>query len=481
MQKLGAALVLIKSKLSGMIARSLEDRLSDRLSVLDFGADPTGLTPSGDAFQKAFDVCSGSLAGMLHGYKLHIPGGEYDIDKPLKVDWYGQSGLVDNTTRRLTIEGDGSANTFLNFSGDDSATVLTVDGGLLDPHLRFTMRGVRLQRKTQSRRGWGLYLKNISIAQLDEVDCHWFFHGMVSHDVIQLRVSHCQMGANVIGMYFSKLTWTQPNVIILDHVMFGGNSQIGLQVSNGANVLVQSCSFEGTGGNNALGGDHRAILYAGAPLEGGIGLTVRNSYFENNYCFCDISIENGEVDAVGTHIIEGNSFQRTNPVRYSKYHVNVSSNSSRLDLHYRGNTHRYAGGYVHSTGDQSVVAQTPQVVIHDGGNIWQSNQRPQYAATVARGYSDQVVASVRFDGATILGRHNVATVVKGTGTGEYVVNFTKPLASDDCVPVGCPMGVPGSVAITGVTRNLITLTTYNQVGAASNNIPFSLLVSGTNV
>lgn len=99
----GSQLVTYKMhKVSGAVMRSLEDRLAQSGSVLDFGADPTGMTDSSDAFQKAIDL-------LPH---VFVPQGIYRIDKSLVAK------------RSVTISGEGNTGqvnrlmSFINMNGN---------------------------------------------------------------------------------------------------------------------------------------------------------------------------------------------------------------------------------------------------------------------------------------------------------------------------------------------------------------------------
>ena len=67
---LGDALVGVKSALTGGMARTQHDKNADMVSVLDFGADPTGDTNSTDKIQAAIDS----------GKPVYVPAGTYLID-----------------------------------------------------------------------------------------------------------------------------------------------------------------------------------------------------------------------------------------------------------------------------------------------------------------------------------------------------------------------------------------------------------------
>lgn len=474
-QRLGASLVAFKLKAVGALQRALSDRLSDGVSVLDFGADRTGVTPSADAFQACLDYCSGRIAGT-YGMKMRIPGGEYEIEKPLEYTWWYGSDLVDNTVRRLTIEGDGSANTILNYTGTAGTTAFSIKGSQDDPHLRLVMRDFMIQRKDQARNGVGIAMKNISIGQMIGVDVRWFNTGLVGNDVIQLMFMHCQFGANVIGANFAKVDWTCPNIILFNHVMFAGNYQMGVQIVDGSNVMFDSCSYEGNGNDNTAGGTHRTINYIGAPAEGGIGLIVQNGYFENNMVSADIAIENA-TGVEGNHSINRNTFQRTSPTRFQRTFCNFSSLNARMSIDYEFNNHKHAGGYVPNGVDKPWTVQTQFVEMFERGNSYEANQYPDYSNIVVRGHMDSVVAACRTDGTTLFSSHNISSVER-TSTGVYKLTFRRPLFDDLYIPTATPLLSPGRIVVTQIDKNYLEVTVQDNGGNVSNSIPFNLIVVG---
>lgn len=78
----------------GAVYRSLRDKLRESVSVLDYGADPTGATESTGAFNNAV------AAAVTTKRKLYIPGGSY-----LLANW--------SVPSFLTVEGDGKGTTIL--------------------------------------------------------------------------------------------------------------------------------------------------------------------------------------------------------------------------------------------------------------------------------------------------------------------------------------------------------------------------------
>jgi hypothetical protein len=478
----GDALISVNQPLIGAVSRNQHLKNIDVISVLDFGADPTGTNPSTTAFQAALDACSDKTNAFGYGRALRIPGGKYKIDGALVYNWRASDGSVgDGDTRRLTIVGDGNSCTFLNDVrvAPGTTPLITFDGGLTDPHLRISLYGFRVQRPSYDRLGWGLYFKNISIMDMVNVDSQWFINGAVFHDVIQCKIDHCQFGANVTGMIAAKLTWTHPNVFDLQHVMFGGNSEGCINVTSASNFSIDTCTFEGTGSSNA--GAQRTIQYTGAPEEGGIGLTVKNCYFENNFVFADIAIESNSTTTIGTHIIEGNTFQRTSPTRYCKGHVNLSPNNSggKQRFHLRGNTYKFLGGYTHNSGDFSVAIQSDWAEVKDEGNLYNSAQPPVYATRVVDGYDNKIVATAKISasGLLISSGYNVSSVTRPS-TGVYRINFKKPLTSSTVIPVATTESGIGSCSITGYDGTYVQVTVNDNTWTVSNSINFNVICIG---
>lgn len=473
--------VTIASSLIGAVIRSLNDKLLDTVTVIDFGADPRGIADSTAAFQAAWDCCTDKAKVLGHGLRLRIPGGNYKITGKLNFNWRATDDTAnDADTRRISIIGDGYGCTFINDMREDpqGEPLMYFDGGLTDPHLRISLYGFRIQRKGQDFKGWGFYFRNIAIMDMVNTDTHWFDHGAVFHDVIQCKIDHCQFGANKRGMVASKLNWTQPNVFDLRHVMFGGNKNSALTITNGANFKIDTCTFEGTGSSFT---DDITVSYTGAPYEGGLGMMIVNSYFENNHVLSDVNVGSNEA-ASGNFIIEGNSFQRTSPERYCRQHLNLSPNNSagKHRYHLRGNKFKFAGGYTHQVGDGSVVVQTPWAEVKEEGNLYEPQQPPTYGNNAIDGYNNKIVALAKISaGATpgVVNQYNVASVVRNA-TGVYTLNFIKPLTFPPYSIVATVEGALGTASVTGYSVNSLQITINDNTWSASNNIAFNVQATG---
>lgn len=103
----GAALV-------GYSGRTVYDRLQDTVSVLDFGADPTGATDSIAAFNAARDYVQ--TGGDFTGGRILIPKGYYKLSDT----WLFTADA--SGVHNITLEGDGILSTTLDFTTAPAST-----------------------------------------------------------------------------------------------------------------------------------------------------------------------------------------------------------------------------------------------------------------------------------------------------------------------------------------------------------------------
>lgn len=79
---------------SGAVQRTVQSKLRDVVSVLDFGADPTGAADSSAAFTAAFAAAN----------TVHVPSGSYDLASTVTIPPFGQliGAGINNTTITAT-------------------------------------------------------------------------------------------------------------------------------------------------------------------------------------------------------------------------------------------------------------------------------------------------------------------------------------------------------------------------------------------
>lgn len=468
------------------------DKKISRINVIDFGADPTGISDSAQAFQDAFDYASDLTNSIGHGAAIYIPGGKYSIGSQLTYTWRGsqsQDSVNDGDTRRLVIIGDGSAVTFINDFrvAPGPSPLIRIDGGSPiastpnDPHLRFYAFGFRIQRSGNDRQGWGIHFTGCSIFKFEQVDINWFSNAFVGRDLIHGVFSHCQFGANELGVSLERGSWTNPNVIVFDHAMFGGNNAGCAYINDGANVKFTNCTFEGTVTNNRE--TSYCIRYTGAPSEGGVGLSVDNCYFENNNVRADILIANDTTQSVGTHLISGNSFQRTSSTSYCVNHIETRNSigaNGKFKVSIRVNSFKLFG-HPHIEGNNSTLSTGAWGEVYDdGSNNYEPSEKPNYSDIGgASGYNNAIVAAGKVAASAVIisGSYNLASVIK-PGVGVYDISFTKPLSSELSFPTVTLQDSQAYAITSMATVDGIRVSTFSSGGAPVDS-SFNIVIVGT--
>lgn len=108
----------------GGVPTDAEEKFARYISVLDFGADPTGATDSTAAFQAALDAARGANSSgvgrtVFSLYVPSYPGGFYKISNSLLIDG----------THGMKIFGDGALTQRSNFPGSDTSATIRWYGG----------------------------------------------------------------------------------------------------------------------------------------------------------------------------------------------------------------------------------------------------------------------------------------------------------------------------------------------------------------
>lgn len=219
---------------TGAVQRTVESKLQDVVSVLDFGADPTGATNSAPAFQAALNSAVGT------GLVLYVPHGTYTINATLNwpVDWPVQ------------IVGDGIDSTVINYTGASSA-INMYDSGASTKYVKSSIENLRLTGNGSNstnginiRQGYSIALRNI-------------------------RVLGFEVGVRI------EQTWS----VLLDFVHLDTNSQTGLELHNEANnVTCIACEFLNNGTGIYTAGS-RSVLFSGCTIEAN---TLNGAYVTAN-------------------------------------------------------------------------------------------------------------------------------------------------------------------------------------------------------
>lgn len=440
----------------GAIRRNQGDRNEDVVNVWDFmTSEMKASVKAGNlsvdtapAFQAAFDFASGkTMNSSGHGRRIVFRGGTYRWDTPVVFDWRVAAGVIDaGDLRRLSIEGDGHANTAIYYTGPASTPALTIAGlsgsgnGGVDLYMRVS--GFWLRRIfSNSQTGTGILIKQANYLTLQDVGVDQFNLNVDLVDTIRVHAIGCTFtGANE-SLYARVSVYSHPNVYKFDRCDFGGNFKRVARFTTPANVVFADCGMEGNGD----GTDH-LIAINGGPQEGGCAFEMRGGYIENNWAISEVFLNWTPANNSGTAKFSGVSFSKTGNSRVVSNHILIAAeppSAGRLKVDISGCAFRGFSYTPSST--RRVVAQTPNsanaLVTISGCHFDSDIERPEFNGwpAIGDGYS-QLAASVRFTAAgQIDSQWNVASVTK-INTGEYVITYKQPLRA---APVHMTWGAIG--------------------------------------
>ncbi|MEI7112768.1 phage tail fiber domain-containing protein [Serratia sp. TMDUHS_CL] len=265
----------------GAVARTFQDKMREQLTVLDFGADPTGGRESTLAFQQAI------AAAIANGYKtVKVPSGTYlfkgGANGELNTggfEYYGNAGIL--------IDGEGIDNTKLIFDAQNADDALiSVRGGSGTN----TARGVKNltiiskngTAENPNKKGIGILLEGPCFAYVDNVNISFLNVGVKLHNNLAgqftefCRFRNMRIDRNNINIFylttlgdnsFHGNSWDNIQCQILD-----GGYGIRVISNNGGRAHIYNNSFN----INFFGSTSGARSYA-------IGMTK---------CTCDYSMSN---------------------------------------------------------------------------------------------------------------------------------------------------------------------------------------------
>ena len=267
---------------TGAVNRPINEKLSESVSVLDFGADPTGVADSAPAFQAA-------IAASL---SIYIPAGTYTIGTT------GSSGTLlylgintGNSSRNgMHIYGAGVGNTTLKLANGVGSTALMFGAGNTDSLANMTFNDFTIDLNGTNNNTNSIYN-----------NAFYFFCPCV----------------NIIWehIYFKNMA-SQQTIRV-------GND---LSAGYGNNITVRNCTFDTFG----IGGGYSTTDISVVYLQANNIKVVSNTFTNPSFTF-NLSIGHTAIEFNGDNstIIEGNYFNYVQlPIlmdSYYKDNINVQA------------------------------------------------------------------------------------------------------------------------------------------------------------
>lgn len=330
------------------------------------------------ALQAALNAASGrDRSSLQNGRKLLIPAGRYLLAQPVVMSWRDTQKIFDDgDMRRLTIEGDGQANTVLFYRGDATQPAIQIRGFKSGPgegdgvSLRLSMQGFQLIRDLSTRhRGTGLTLNGAALIRFVDMEVSSFDVNIEMVDVLRVYMESVHINGGNIGLRARGGNFSNPNVYKLVHCSISGNMTHGCHVIGGCNISLDSCALEGNGHNSRRG--MACVLFEDGPSQGGAAGHLDNCYFENNYVTADVILD-WKDNAPGTVKFTACTFQRTNASRAALHHIMLRSRTAAMIAHVDSCAFKSFGDYVPAAERNAVQVIGSHVSVHWTANLFQN-------------------------------------------------------------------------------------------------------------
>lgn len=427
------------------------------VSVLDYGADPTGTRDSSAAFQAAVDHVRPT------GGTIDIPAGNYLIGTTIEINL--DLHIPQYSSKGISIRGDNANTTIIiNTSASDFAfhvfeTYPAGDATASYFHLEdLTLTGTLTNK--------GLHMVGISEQYLEGLLFTNLFVGLQMEDVVRCRFVACNFSQNKNGLTANgQITISTPNAIDFIGTCFYGNSQSGCFFDEGCNINFFGGTIE-TNGHERLGPNTWGARFDNCGRYGGAGVNFYGTYFEGNGNVADVWINHVKYPA--TYSFHGCTFNKFAAPKDNINNIRVDAGTfpgngaaakvlvTGCAFRDFGHTPNSAERYIHFyTGGQSVV-------LEQYGNYFQEPiQMPDMS-------TNRTFASGRFvnmsTSPTLFRGFNIDNIFKN-GTGDYTINFLIPSVNVAKITVPS-MNLPGFARVYEETLSSIRILTTDPAGIA---------------
>lgn len=458
----------------GSVTRTMQNKVREIVSVLDYGAAGDGVTDDSVAVQAAMDAVA------VNGGTVMFPAGVYLVGSALSLS---NTGDTQSTTPRVSFVGDGSrASRILFASGNYVGLTLTGSNTPGAADAQVVISGLYFDKPDNL--GTCLSINRYSHITLRDMKCNGSDLAIALTDVQESHLESVIVTFANGGIKAQPGTFTSPNAIMLLNCKIGNCNNYGLDIVNAACVDIIGGSIEGNN-NSLIGGTAttwgvRILWNDATKIEGSVGVNIIGCYIENNGLDVDSPTPTGDVWIVNSVApmavtVKGCSFQRhdesfcTNTIRME------TSGGFKHTLSLDGNGHGGFYGYVPDAGRPYVFLSTPaEVYVNEGKNVYRDAvEIPDFTGQNNMCQPAMAAAWVRFDGSgangakTIQQGYNVASVNK-TSTGIFVITYGRALKNSTNVYVPGLLSAYGFAAVTAESTSSITLQTADGTGTVAD-------------
>nr|UVX89101.1 MAG: Pectate lyase superfamily protein [Bacteriophage sp.] len=446
--------------------------------------DPSALAKHSDVIQKALNKAK------LLKLDLYIPAGEFILDKTLTYDY--ASGVGANGVRGGNIIGAGSKRTILiqdvaggNFPGNGVAFQIT--GSIDTPSFqidKFTVRGFSIRGNGTvaggtANTGTFFLMERMMGFVIEDIFSNNLYRSLIVQDSLYGSIRDCRISSSIEGVLFRKQnTQTGVNVVTLERVDFIDCWRFCLQMVESHQIVLDNCAFEANGNRDTSG--VACIVARRVGGAGGVGVDIRNCYFENNN-MRDITFAY-DLNAYCQHSIRNCNFAKTGANVYS-WRVDVTGSvtptaAAYFKLTMTDNQFLVGGSYVDDPVNRPDVVfsgfnwssgMADRVKFIDENNVMTAGYVITSAVSRVASRGDLFTARVGADGVlSAAGSANVVSVTK-TGTGTYTI-VSNAILNKAVFLTRLHNGNVGGITITatGPGSSTATVTTTNSSGVPTD-------------
>lgn len=286
---------------TGSVSRTLQSRLSDVVSVKDFGATGDGSTDDTAAIQAAIDYCAAlassetwfeddrgtDVATWGSTVELYFPPGLYLISSGLTVAEGNKNLIISNATLKAT--GVGWATTDYMLAGSDSnSTYITVQNsrfncankcGGMHAKARWRILKCHIERVA----GVGVYLNGSDawidqciIGQWTTFDDEFYLQANYTGVGIECPYNDVRITNCVVRWLYECVRISHTNIFMADCHLFNGMENFAEYDSDG--------TYVGGGAGDAVGRTYAALIVVEAPTGERAGSL---NHVSVNHCYLD--------------------------------------------------------------------------------------------------------------------------------------------------------------------------------------------------
>lgn len=342
---------------TGAVARTVEDKLEDYISVKDFGALGDGVTDDAVAIQACFDYV------IANGGEAYFPAGEYVCGT--RLDFVESSADHDEYTKG-SIRGAGPGSSVIRFTGTETTTagIRFAAPAASQFQTFFSVKDIRIMNNIGTRVGTAFQIDNLAFVYFEFVYITGWDLAIDATDLLSTNFVGCYIRLNKRGGYFRRGNISRPNALTFTGCNIA-NSQYGLWVE-------QPTTFSMTGGaveGNGFTGTEPTTSKWGIKLtDGGRGPASANFesvYFEKTVGQADVWIDqNGATNTEGaTYNFTSCAFHRIEAGEFCINNIYVENDAGPAYLNLKGCGFRGFNDYVASAARQYVN------FVESGGDI----------------------------------------------------------------------------------------------------------------